>query len=177
MGKKPIFLIGYMCSGKTTLGKALADSSNLDFIDLDDFIEQKAGCSISEIFKRDGEGRFRELEQESLHEVSDFQDCIISCGGGTPCFFDNMDHMNRSGLTVFLDADESTLIRRLLLYGADRPLVSGKSISELQKFIEMQLADRKQYYEKAAAIWNTDKLDNEKEIEENVIKFRNQFAI
>ena len=98
-----IILIGYMGAGKTTLGHALANRLQLQFIDLDLYIEERYRKTISQIFAERGEEGFRLIEQRMLHEVAEFEDVVISTGGGTPCFFDNIDYMNRQGTTVFLD--------------------------------------------------------------------------
>ena len=98
-----IFLIGYMGAGKTTLGKAFAKKYNLSFVDLDWYIEERFHKTVQELFAERGEDGFRELERNMLHEVADFENVIISTGGGAPCFFDNMDFMNKSGITVFLN--------------------------------------------------------------------------
>ena len=100
-----IFLIGYMGAGKTTLGKAFARAMGLAFVDLDWYIEERFHKTIRQIFSERGEDGFRELEKRMLHEAGDFEDVVISVGGGTPCFFDNMDYMNQTGETVFLDVD------------------------------------------------------------------------
>lgn len=96
-----IFLTGYMGAGKTTLGKAFARELNIPFIDLDWYIEERLHKSIRELFIERGEASFRELERTMLHEVAEFENVIISTGGGTPCFFDNMEYMNEHGQTVF----------------------------------------------------------------------------
>ena len=106
-----IFLIGYMGVGKTTLGKALADRTGLSFIDLDLFIEGRYRKTIRQIFEAEGEEAFREIERKALHEVAEFEDIILSTGGGTPCFFDNMTYMNRVGTTVYLKASPEALTR------------------------------------------------------------------
>lgn len=90
-----------MGSGKTTLGKAFAKAAGLEFIDLDWYIEERLHKTISKIFAEQGESGFREVERKLLHEAGDFEDVLIACGGGTPCFFDNMDYMNQAGDTVF----------------------------------------------------------------------------
>ena len=110
---KRIFLIGYMGSGKTTLGKAYARENELAFIDLDWYIEERMHQSISDLFAKQGEAGFRELERKMLHEAGEFEDTVIACGGGTPCFFDNMEYMNAAGDTVFLDVHPDVLFRRL----------------------------------------------------------------
>lgn len=101
---KRIILIGYMGAGKTTLGKALAQATDLQFIDLDWYIEERFHTSIQQIFADKGESGFRDIERRMLHEVAEFEDVIISCGGGTPCYFDNIDYMNLQGDTIYLKA-------------------------------------------------------------------------
>ena len=108
-----IFLTGYMGAGKTTLGKAFAREQGLSFIDLDWYIEGRYHKSIPQLFAERGEEGFRTLERNMLHEAGEFEDVVISTGGGTPCFFDNMDYMNSHGQTVFLDVCPDVLFRRL----------------------------------------------------------------
>ena len=110
-----IFLTGYMGAGKTTLGKAFARRMELEFIDLDWYIEERFHRSIPQLFAERGEEGFRLLERNMLHEAGEFENVVISVGGGTPCFFDNMDYMNRQGMTVFLDVNIDVLFRRLPL--------------------------------------------------------------
>ena len=100
-----IFLIGYMGAGKTTLGKAFSREEGLTFVDLDWYIEERFHKTIAQIFAERGEEGFRELERRMLHEVSEFENVVIATGGGTPCHFDNMEHMNACGETVFLEVD------------------------------------------------------------------------
>ena len=100
-----VFIVGYMGSGKTTVGRQLARSLSLQFIDLDAFIEGKYRKTISQLFEERGEDDFRKLERQALLEVAEFENVVISTGGGTPCFFDNMALMNRSGTTVYLQAE------------------------------------------------------------------------
>ncbi len=101
---KRIILLGYMGSGKTTIGKALSLALNMRFYDLDWYIENRMRKTIAHIFSERGEEGFRKIEYNMLHEVCEFEDVIISCGGGTPCHFDNMDYMNQQGETVYLKA-------------------------------------------------------------------------
>lgn len=126
-----IFLTGYMGAGKTTLGKAFARELGLSFIDLDWYIEERFRKTISQLFAERGEDGFRRLERDLLHEAGEFEDVVISTGGGTPCFFDNMDYMNIQGKTVFLDVDVETLFRRLRVATQQRPILRGKSDEEL----------------------------------------------
>ena len=97
---RPIFLVGFMGSGKSTLGKALSKATGLRFIDLDTYIECRYHANVRDIFAEKGESGFRDIEQRMIREVSDFEDVIVACGGGTPCFFNNMEVMNGAGLTV-----------------------------------------------------------------------------
>ena len=117
-----IFLTGYMGAGKTTLGKAFAREMNVPFIDLDWYIEERFHKSIRELFTERGEASFRELERNMLHEVGEFEDVVVSTGGGTPCFFDNMEYMNGCGQTVFLDVHPDILFRRLRVAKQQRPI-------------------------------------------------------
>lgn len=130
-----IFLTGYMGAGKTTLGKAFARELNIPFIDLDWYIEERFHKSIRELFIERGEASFRELERTMLHEVAEFENVIISTGGGTPCFFDNMEYMNDNGQTVFLDVHPDVLFRRLRVATQQRPILQGKTDEELRAFI------------------------------------------
>lgn len=146
---KRIILIGYMGAGKTTLGKALAQATGLQFIDLDWYIEERFHTSIQQIFADKGESGFRDIERRMLHEVAEFEDVIISCGGGTPCFFDNIDYMNLQGDTIYLKATPETLKAHLLMGKNKRPLIQGKSPEELIGFISESLSKRTMFYEKA----------------------------
>ena len=126
---KPVFLIGYMGCGKSTLGRALSVATGLDFIDLDHYIEQRFHATIAELFASRGEDGFRRVEQAMLREVCDFSDVIIACGGGTPCFFNNMDEMNAAGTTVWLNTPISRLYERLQRNRSKRPILANKSDS------------------------------------------------
>lgn len=144
-----IFLIGYMASGKTTLGRALAKAVGYDFIDLDFYITQRYRKSISEIFAEKGEDEFRKIEATMLREAGEFCNVIISCGGGTPCFHDNMEFMNARGITLLLESSVGCTVRRLLTARNRRPLVEGKSEKELLEFVETHKAQRSPFYSKA----------------------------
>ena len=130
-----IFLIGYMGAGKTTLGKAFSRELGLTFIDLDWYIEERFHKTVQQLFSERGEQGFRELEQKMLHEVAEFEDVVISAGGGTPCFFDNMDYMNACGDTVFLQVEPEVLFHRLKVAKQQRPLLANKSDEELMNFL------------------------------------------
>lgn len=146
-----IFLIGYMGSGKTTVGKLLAARLQYGFIDMDAFIEEKQFKSVSQIFTDLGEEQFRLLEQQCLHEIAEFDHVVISTGGGAPCFFDNMDYMNEKGITVYLKLSPAELADRLETSHANkRPLIANRKGAELQQFIAEGLAKREAFYSKAA---------------------------
>ena len=147
-----IFLIGYMGSGKSTLGRTLASELDLTFIDLDSFLEEKYFKTIPQIFAEEGEDSFRKKERKVLEEVSLFDDVIIATGGGAPCFFDNMELMNNAGFCIFLDVDTESLVGRLMTAKIERPLIKGKSAGELGAFIEQMMQKRRPFYEKARYI-------------------------
>ena len=148
-----IFLIGYMGSGKTSMGKLLAENLQFSFIDMDVHIEKKYHRTVSEIFTQMGEAKFREIERECLHEVADFEKTVISTGGGTPCFFDNMDHMNSRGMTVYLRLTPEQLAVRLEnSRKGKRPLLADRKGEELRQFIENGLKTREPFYNCAQKI-------------------------
>ena len=163
-----IFLTGYMGAGKTTLGKAFARELNIPFIDLDWYIEERLHKSIRELFIERGEASFRELERTMLHEVAEFENVIISTGGGTPCFFDNMDYMNHTGETVFLDVCPEVLFRRLKIAKAKRPLLANKTDEELMQVITSALEKRLPYYSKAKWRFNAEELESYAQIDRAV---------
>ena len=167
-----IFLTGYMGAGKTTLGKALARELHLQFIDLDWYIEERFHRTISQLFAERGEEGFRTLEQKLLHEVGEFEDVIISVGGGTPCFFDNVAYMNRQGQTVFLDVHPDVLYNRLKIATQQRPILRGKTDEELRAFIITALQQRMPYYSQASYRFDADKLESRSQIDESVAQLR-----
>ena len=147
-----IFLIGFMGSGKTTIGKKLAARLNCSFIDLDHVLQEKAGMTINEYFGVHGEESFRQLESEVLKSGNFPEDAVISTGGGLPCFFDHMQWMNANGRTVYIKLSPRGLASRLENNKDDRPLLRHKHGEELVKFIEEKLADREPYYNQAHII-------------------------
>ena len=172
-----IFLTGYMGAGKTTLGRALATKLGVEFIDLDNYIEKRYHKTISAIFAEKGEEEFRNIERNMLHEVGEFENVIISTGGGTPCFFDNVEFMNRQGTTVFLDVPEERLFIRLSIARSKRPLIKEKNDEELKAFITEQLGKRRTHYSKAQYTFIADKLEDRRQIEMSVGEFCRQFNI
>ena len=157
---KCIILIGYMCAGKTTVGKALAKELGRTFYDLDWYVEERFHKKVPQIFAEEGEARFRVLERRMLHEVAEFENIVLSCGGGTPCHFDNMDYMNSVAETYYLKATPETLIQHIAISRGERPLLKGKSPEELREFVSTQLAEREPYYEKAQHIVDINVLDS-----------------
>ena len=124
-----------MGSGKTTIGKALAKELGMPFYDLDWYIESRMRKTVKELFDSVGEEGFRQIERNMLHEVAEFENVIISCGGGTPCFFDNMDYINQQGDTVYLKASPEVLYGHLKMGKAVRPLLLNKTPEEVRLFI------------------------------------------
>ena len=169
---KRVILIGYMGSGKTTVGKALSKETGMMFYDLDWYIESRMHKSVSQIFAEKGEEGFRKIEYNMLHEVAEFEDVIISCGGGTPCFFDNIDYLNQQGEVVYLKASPETLYKHLLMAKIERPLLKDKSADELIAYITEHLKQREPFYEKARHILDVNVLDDYDKIKVSVQKLR-----
>lgn len=164
-----------MGCGKTTLGRTVAAITRKQFIDLDQYIEGRFHASVSQLFADRGEDGFRDIERRMLHEVAEFEDVIVACGGGTPCFFDNMDYMNSRGLTVHMTASPDCLHSRLMRGRAKRPLIAGKSDEELRAFITEALDKRMPFYSKAAETFESDRLENRSEIGTTASQFINRF--
>ena len=169
-----ILLVGFMAAGKTTLGKALAKGLGLQFVDLDLYIESRYHATVSQIFAERGEEGFRQIERNMLHEVAEFEDVIIATGGGTPCFFDNMEYMNAQGTTVFLDASVDVIFTRLTIARTQRPLVAGKTDEELRSYITETLNRRLPYYSRATHSFCANQLENVKQISESVERFKEE---
>ena len=140
-----VILVGYMGSGKTTVGRQLANALGVQFYDLDWYIETRFHKRVAEIFAEKGEEGFRDMERRMLHEVAEFEDVVLSCGGGTPCFFDNMDYMNSLGETLYLKASPEVLAQHLRMGRTERPLIKGKTPEELEQYIKESLAAREPF--------------------------------
>lgn len=145
----PIFLLGYMTSGKSSLGKKLAKQLHLKFIDLDCEIEEKEGLSISEIFQEKGETYFRNVEAQALRNIQASDKAVIALGGGTPCYHNNMEYIKKTGMSIFLDMSEETLIGRLRKKKSKRPMVAQLNDTELKAFVHQQLEERRVFYQQA----------------------------
>ncbi len=146
---RTIVLIGFMGSGKSTLGRRLAHRMNRSFVDLDQYVESKHQLSVSGIFEQFGENQFRLWEREALLEVLQQENAILAAGGGTPCFFDNMEQMNQHGLTVYLYLEPAVLLHRLVHTPNIRPAVKGMNREELASFVNQKLEERSPFYEQA----------------------------
>jgi shikimate kinase len=150
-----IFLIGFMGSGKTHWGQLLSNKLQLPFYDLDTIVTEKEGKSISDIFSEKGEEYFRYKEKESLEElVNDHDQFILSSGGGTPCFFNNIEFMKKNGKVVWLNTSVDVLKQRLVKERQSRPMISDVGEKELKSYIIRKLGERKMYYEQADLMVN-----------------------
>ncbi len=145
-----IVLIGYMGSGKTSIGKKLAEKLQLDFIDLDDYIEEKEQTSINKIFEAKGEIYFRKLENKLLKElISSDRAVVLAVGGGTPCYANNSELITASSTSVYLKTSIHELYDRLVKQKQNRPLIKDLKDDDLKEFIAKHLFERSFYYEKA----------------------------
>lgn len=144
-----IFLIGYMGSGKSHLGWQLSNFLGVQFVDMDNYIEERNCKTIPQIFAEEGEAEFRKKERKALEELSEFTNIVIATGGGAPCFFDNIDLMNEAGKTIFLNINPKILADRLMKSKTERPLIKGKSRKELVAFIDETLKKRNEFYKQA----------------------------
>ena len=167
-----IILIGYMGSGKTTVGRALSKETGMMFYDLDWYIESRMRKTVAQIFAEKGEEGFRKIEHNMLHEVAEFENVIISCGGGTPCFFDNIDYINQQGEVVYLKATPEVLYRHLLMGKVERPLIKNKTPEELIAYITEQVAKREEFYNKARYTLDVSLMDDYEKIQLSVDQLR-----
>jgi len=135
--------------GKSTIGKKLASKLGRDFIDTDDVFEEKYRLSINTFFNKYGENLFRKLEHDVLKSTFGLSNCIISTGGGMPCYIDTMKLINENGVSVYLCMSEGAILSRLLNSKQKRPLVMNKSKDELVNFVHCKLSERTSYYSQA----------------------------
>ena len=154
-----IFLIGFMGSGKTHWGKQLSEKLGIPFFDLDDVIVSSKGKTINAIFEEEGEEAFRLFEMETLHLVTESHESfVMATGGGTPCYFNNIEYMSRSGMAVWINTSIDTLFERLSKEKAHRPLIRNLPDEQLRHYILKKYADRRIYYEQATMILDEDKI-------------------
>ena len=154
-----IFIIGFMGTGKSHWGKQWAEISNLQFFDLDTLIETEEGASVIDIFEKAGEDYFRVKEASHLRDLLKYDNCIISCGGGAPCFYENMQWMNENGITVYLSATPPYILQNVLLEKEKRPIIRNINEAELLFFIEQKLKERFPFYNQAKLTLNAESLD------------------
>jgi shikimate kinase len=147
-----IFFIGFMGSGKSTWGRFIAEQLGKTFFDLDDVIENRVNMKINDIFEKKGESYFRKIEGVCLRELHELNDFVLACGGGAPCYFDNMMLMNSMGITVWMNTPKQVMAARLLEEAEHRPLVKGMSPGNLQEFIDDKLEERLQCYSQAQLV-------------------------
>jgi shikimate kinase len=171
---KRFFLTGFMGSGKTTLGLSLAARMNMPFVDLDALIQSREGCSVSDIFAEVGETGFRHIEQAHLHTLLKYKKVVVSTGGGTPCFFDNMDWMNRFGVSIYLKTPSELLYSRLKGEAKHRPLLKRFNHDELLPFIKITVRQREEFYNKAhlTILQESNQMGILDELEEMLLNFK-----
>lgn len=161
-----IFLIGFMGSGKTHWGRLLSQKLSIPFFDLDEQIASNDGRSITDIFSSMGEEEFRLMEKDALHIITESHDnFVMACGGGSPCYFNNVDYMNQSGTTVWINTPIEVLYQRLLNEKDKRPLIKGLTDEQLKGFIIKKFADRRIYYEQANVTLDEEPFQLEKLVE------------
>ena|ERR1700743_1497540 len=154
-----IFLIGFMGSGKTHWGRLLAAKLGLPFRDLDTVIVENEKRSVSEIFAQKGEEYFRYQEKQTLEEITGEEESfILSCGGGTPCFFNNIEFMKKSGKVIWLNTSIDVLQERLLKEQMSRPLIREIDSAGLKRYIIRKLSERRMYYQQADVMVNEENI-------------------
>jgi shikimate kinase len=144
-----VFLIGFMGSGKTYIGKQLAQLLDYLFVDTDSLIENTEGVTVAQLFETQGETTFRKIESERLQGLSKWDNIIVATGGGAPCFHDNMAFINKSGITVYLKTKPELLLERLKPETEHRPLLRGRTDAQLLAFIKERVAARETFYGQA----------------------------
>jgi shikimate kinase len=156
-----IYLVGYMASGKSNLGQILAERLEYAFVDLDYLFEERFRIGVLDFFEKYDEKGFRQIEQSLLHETAGWDDVVIATGGGTPCFFDNMEVIRKSGISVYLHWEVSPLVKRLRQVKRKRPLLKDIPADELEVKVAEQLQEREFYYRQADFIFNAENPDLE----------------
>ncbi|MCM1005683.1 MAG: shikimate kinase [Prevotella sp.] len=170
MREPPIFLTGMPGSGKTTLGRALAKALGREFFDLDAYIQSRFCSSIADLFAKRGEEGFRRIEHNMLHEVGEMEDVVIACGGGTPCFFDNMDYMLSRGTVLYLEASRERLHERLCRRRAHRPAIANMDNAAIADYINTLQATRLPVYQRAHLTIDSSELEDRESIDRTVNK-------
>ena len=169
---KPLFLIGYMGCGKSTLGRRLARRLGAEFADTDALIERREGASVADVFRYEGEERFREVEREVLEQTLAGTAAVVSTGGGLPVWRDNMARMNAAGFTVYLRREAEQIARRLSPYGRQkRPRLRGLDDAELVEFMSRDMAAREPFYAQAQLIVDCGELSDDEVVRVKEIEF------
>jgi len=148
-GVMRVYLVGYMGSGKSRTGEEVASKMAWSFIDMDDLFEERFRISVLDFFEKYDENSFRTIERNLLHESILEDNVIYATGGGTPCFFDNMDFINNHGTSIYLKPGFSLLVNRLRIVRKKRPLLKDVKLEDLENYIHLQLAEREMFYSKA----------------------------
>lgn len=161
--KTNIILMGFMGSGKSTIGKLLSQEMKYSFIDLDSYIEHRYHKTINHLFDEKGEEEFRQIESEMLREVLQFEEVVISTGGGTPCFNNNLELIRQSGITVYIEVDEDIICARLAKAKISRPLIKQKSEDEIRDYVRETILRRAPFYEQADIIHHNSTYHKQKE--------------
>lgn len=155
-----------MGSGKTHYGRQLGEKIGLPFFDLDEQISSHVGKSVTDYFEQDGEEAFRLTEKDLLHIITESHESfIMACGGGSPCYFNNIDYMNHSGITVWIHTPPEVILERLSREKQQRPLIKNLPDDQLKRFIHKKYADRRIYYEQAEIIMEDNPLDMDRLVE------------
>jgi len=158
-----VFLMGFMGSGKTYWGRLLSQKLSIPFFDLDEQVSAHAGRSIPELFAEQGEEQFRLMEKDVLHIITESHESfVMACGGGSPCFFNNIDYMNKAGATIWINTPLDVLFTRLVKEKSNRPLIKDLSDDQLRGYIYKKFADRKIYYEQADVIVDEEPVELDK---------------
>src|SRR5436190_13962062 len=161
-----IYLIGFMGSGKTHWGRLLSQKLSIPFFDMDEQVVSHEGKSIVEIFAENGEEHFRLLEKDILHIITESHEgFVMACGGGSPCYFNNIEYMNNSGITVWINTPIDVLFQRLIKEKDHRPLIKDFTDEQLRTYINKKFADRKIFYDQAEIIIDEEPLQIEKLVE------------
>lgn len=170
---KRLFLVGYMGCGKSTLARRTARRLGVASVDTDAAVEQREGASVSDIFRYEGEERFREIEREVLDALIDEGCPVIATGGGLPTWRDNMERMNAAGLTVYLRRSAESISRRLSPYGRQkRPRLQGLSDEELVGFMKRDMEAREPFYSRAQVTIDCDAMTDDEAVERVVEQLR-----
>lgn len=171
MKEERLYIVGYMASGKTTFGRALAAKAGWSFVDLDEEVERRERMTVPEIISNKGEDYFRKAESEALRHTASMTHTVIACGGGTPCWRDNMEFMTLHGMTLWLIASPGRIAERIVAAGATRPLVAGLEGPALLEFVAGHLRRRQPRYCQAMMRLSGERLETPAEIDDAVSSF------